>query len=95
MADPLITAAGGAAGAGATLLVREKIDPTKGTVVPQLKQFGTPSALLGVFGGGLSLVLGLLGEYDKIEIPEELKDFLLGFGAGAFTVGIVARIRLR
>lgn len=63
--DPKIAAAG-AIGAGIgtlqTPLLREYVDKVYPTWrVPQLKGFGTPSALIGMIGGGASLAVGAIG----------------------------------
>ena len=86
--------AAGAIGAGVgalqTPLIREFVDrkyPT--TNIPSLKGFGTPSALIGLIGGGLGLGVGAIGMSKGKDGRQRLADVYV---EPAIDYGIVALV---
>jgi hypothetical protein len=91
--EPKVVAAGAiGAGVGAlqTPILREYVDrkyPT--TNIPSLKGFGTPSALIGMIGGGLGLAVGAIGMSKGKDGRQRLADVYV---EPAIDYGVVALI---
>lgn len=95
--DPKVTVAGAiGAGVGAlqTPLIRVYVDPTYGSVIPQLGTFGTPSALAGMIGGGSAIAIGALGMTRGRNGMQRLSDKVIepaiDYGVTAFVGGFMS-----
>ena len=82
-----IVIAGSAVGTAQTWILREYIDDKWS--IEQLGNWGKPSVLLGIVGGGLATVVGAFVE--KVR-SEELKAFLVSYGVPALVGGILSGI---
>jgi len=81
--------ASGAVGVGQTVVLSKYVDPSFGTLVPQLGRFGTASGVTSVIAG----IVGALGALKMVKgigpVPGQYADLLAAYGLGAFASKLV------
>jgi len=83
----ILTAGGAAIGAAQTLILREVVDKQYGQVLPQLGNWGYPSVLAGIVGGGIATAVGISGK-----LPSDTSLALLAYGVPAIVGGVLSAL---
>lgn len=90
--EVLILAGAGAAGVAQTWLIQKFVEPSTPSLVPQIGNFGRPSALIGIVTGVAAIAVGYLAMARKIAIISDprIQFALLGYGGSVLATGILA-----
>lgn len=86
----LLIACGAGVGIAQTVVLKRYVDSTSPTWFPQVTQlgnFGKPSALIGVVGGTLALLVGLYFPLDA-----QLKNIAVAYGGSSIAGGLLSGI---
>ena len=86
----LFIAIGAGAGVAQTVLLKKFVDgsaPTWMPQIPQLGSFGKPSALAGIAGGVIGILVGLY-----VPLDPKLKQIAVAYGGSALVSGILSGI---
>lgn len=82
---------GTAAGVTQTTILREMVDPERGTLVEALGNWGRPSVLGGIIGGIPTLGVGVYSVMTgKVTTSENIQMALMGYGASALFTGVLS-----